>query len=257
LAVDTHGYTNAALAVGRLLKVDVLLRLKNLKERALYVPRGVDIPKELKDVVKPGVSLKAIEACWDELVRLVASIEAGFVTADVVLARFGSAAAAGDPFHRAADHLGRLLQTNFLCDYLAHEAFRREIHRILDHCESVHQLQRVIYYGLIPTRRGRRHEEALALSGSLTLLTNITRAWTTYRVQKSPPSLGFGAGCVSGQMRPGVDSVRKPGEERTYQLSRRLRLPCGALRAATGGGDRKQPATCALWSVASKPSGGT
>jgi TnpA family transposase len=135
-------------------------------------------------MVKPSVSLKAIEACWDELVRLAASIEAGFVTADVALARFGSAAAAGDPLHRAAEHLGRLLRTIFLCDYLAHEAFRREMHRILDHAESVHQLQRAIYYGPIPTRRGRRHEEALALSGSLTLLTNITVAWTTYRVQE-------------------------------------------------------------------------
>jgi Tn3 transposase DDE domain len=48
----------------------------------------------------------------------------------------------------------------------------------------VRQLQRVIYYGPIPTRRGRRHEEAMALSGSLTLLTNVALAWTTYRVQE-------------------------------------------------------------------------
>jgi TnpA family transposase len=134
--------------------------------------------------VKHAVSLKAIEAQWDELVRLTASIEAGLVTADVALARLASAAAAGEPLPRPADHLGRLLRTMFLCDYLAQEDFRRELHRMLDQGEAVHPLQRVIYYGPIPTRLGRRHEEAMASSGSLTLLTNVALARTTYRVQK-------------------------------------------------------------------------
>lgn len=184
VAVDTHGYTNSALGIGNLLSLDVLPRLKNLRERKLYVPRGITVPDNLKEVVDQNVSLRAIERQWDELVRLAASIETGIVTADVALAHFASAAAVGEPLQRAADQLGRLLRTIFLCDYLSNEAFRRELHRILGHGESVHQLQRVIYFGPIPVRRARRHEEAIALSGSLTLLTNITLAWTTYRVQE-------------------------------------------------------------------------
>ena len=100
------------------------------------------------------------------------------------MAHFASAAAVGEPLQRAANQLGRLLRTIFLCDYLSNEAFRRELHRILGHGESVHQLQRVIYFGPIPVRRARRHEESISLSGSLTLLTNISLAWTTYRVQE-------------------------------------------------------------------------
>ena len=133
VAVDTHGYTNSALAVARLLRLDLLPRLRHLRERKLYVPRRTDVPENLKGVVDKSVSERAVCAQWDELARLAASIEAGVVTADVALARFASAATSGDPLHRAADHLGKMLRTIFLCDYLANEAFRREVHRLLDH----------------------------------------------------------------------------------------------------------------------------
>ncbi len=41
LAVDTHGYTNAALAVSKLLGFDLCVRLRNLAERMLYVPSAI------------------------------------------------------------------------------------------------------------------------------------------------------------------------------------------------------------------------
>lgn len=67
--------------------------------------------------------------------------------------------AIGDPLHRAAEHLGRLLRTLFLCDYLAIDDFRREIHTLLNRGESVHQLQRAIYTGKVAPERGRRRDE--------------------------------------------------------------------------------------------------
>ncbi|MFX4377465.1 Tn3 family transposase, partial [Acinetobacter baumannii] len=81
------------------------------------------------------------------------------------LQRFGSAAQ-GDPLHRAAEHLGRLLRTVFLCDYIAIEDFRREIHTLLNRGESVHQLQRAVYSGKVAPERGRRRDEMKAISGS-------------------------------------------------------------------------------------------
>jgi len=92
-------------------------------------------------------------------------------------------AAQGDPLQRAADQLGRLLRTLFLCDYFTNPAFRREIHTLLNRGESVHQLQRAIYYGKIAHDRGRRTDEMKAISGSHALLTNIVMAWNTSRMQ--------------------------------------------------------------------------
>ena len=101
----------------------------------------------------------------------------------LALTRFGAASRA-DPIHQAGSALGKLLRTLFLCDYLSNEVFRREVLRILNHGESVHTLQRVIHFGSIAAARGRRREELVAISGSLTLLANVVMAWMTQRIQQ-------------------------------------------------------------------------
>ena len=91
-------------------------------------------------------------------------------------------AAIGDPLHRTAEHLGRLLRTLFLCDYLAIPDFPRGINTLLNRGESVHQLQRAIYGGAVAQERGRRRQEMVAISGAHALLTNIVLAWNTNRI---------------------------------------------------------------------------
>lgn len=92
LAVDTHGYTSAAMAVAKLLGFDLCPRLRDLAERKLLVPRNFEVPQGLEAVTMRRVSLAAIERGWDELLRLAASIRSGRVSASLALQRFGSAA---------------------------------------------------------------------------------------------------------------------------------------------------------------------
>ena len=181
LAVDTHGATNVAMAIAKLLGFDLCPRLRDLRERKLFVPRGWPVPESLEGVTVRRVSVKAIERGWDDLVRLAASIRAGKVSAAHAIHRLGSAAV-GDPLHRAAEHLGRLLRTLFLCDYLSIPDYRREIHTLLNRGESVHQLQRAIHGGQVAPERGRRRQEMAAISGAHALLTNIVLAWNTSRM---------------------------------------------------------------------------
>ena len=47
LAVDTHGYTSAAMAVAKLLGFDLCVRLRNLAERMLYLPASIELPEQL------------------------------------------------------------------------------------------------------------------------------------------------------------------------------------------------------------------
>ncbi len=178
LAVDTHGYTNPAMAVAKLLGFDLCPRLRDLAERKLYLPVRFTVPENIERITLQRVSLKAIRAGWDDLMRVIASVRIGKIGADLAL-RLLSSAAKGDPAYKAADHLGRLLRSNFLCDYACIEDFRREIRTLLSRGESVHQLQRVVYAGKVPTDRGRRRDEMTAISGSHALLTNIVLAWNT------------------------------------------------------------------------------
>ena len=184
LCVDTHGYSEFAMAIAKLLGLDLCPRLKRLQERKLFVPnKGIVIPGELKDVIDFDVSLRAIIKEWDTLVRITASIETGETSALVAIAHFGSVAR-GDPVHTAGVHLGRLVRSLFLCDYLTNEVFRRTIHRILAYGESVHTLQRAIHDGTPSKPRGRRPEELMATSGALTLLTNLCLTWNTMHMQR-------------------------------------------------------------------------
>ncbi len=172
------------MSLSKLLGFDLCPRLRDLSLRKLFLPKPFSIPEELERVTDRRVSLRAIDRGWDGLLRLAASIRTGRVSAALALQRFGSAAR-GDPVHRAADHLGRLLRSIYLCDYLAVEDFRREIHTLLDRGESVHQLQRAVYSGKVATERGRRQDEMQTISGSHALLTNIVLAWNTGKMHET------------------------------------------------------------------------
>lgn len=182
LAVDTHGYTEFAMAIAKLLGFALCPRLARLAERKLYVPKSAKVPESLGDMVVASVSLKAIVEEWDNLVRLASSIETGHTSATVALARYGSAAS-DSPTYRAGVHLGRLIRSVYLCDYITSVELRRSIHRILVHGEAVHTLQRAIYAGSFSKPRGQHESELYAASGSLTLMTNLCLAWTSRRMQ--------------------------------------------------------------------------
>ena len=183
LAVDTHGFTDFAMATSKLLGFDLCPRLKNLKNRRLHLPQGFSSPASLKQVVTRDVRTSDIGGeGWTDLIRVIASIDGGWTSGMLALERFGSASRR-DPIYKAGTNLGKLYRTLFLCDYFTNASFRRELLRILSHGESVHTLQRAIYFGGIAVSRGRRHEELVAISGSLTLLTNLAMAWMTHKLQ--------------------------------------------------------------------------
>jgi TnpA family transposase len=182
LAVDTHGFTDFAMAAAKLLGFDLCPRLKNLKNRRLHLPAGFKVPAALKPVAQRDVHPERIEEGWDGLARVVASIAGGWTSGMLALERFGSASR-HDPVHQTGTHLGKLYRTLFLCDYFTNPSFRRELLRILNYGESVHRLQRAIHFGGIAVARGRRHDELVAISGSLTLLSNLAMAWMTHKLQ--------------------------------------------------------------------------
>lgn len=183
LATDTHGYTEFGMTLAKMLGLDLCPRLAQQKERKLYLPRRMEYPKSLKRIVDPTISIPMIRKYWDNLLRISASVKSGNLTATTALTRFGSAAA-DDPVYRAGVHYGRLLRSLYLADYFLSEPLRRAVNRILAHGEAVHTLQRAIYQGTFSKPRGRREEEQVAMSGSLTLMANLCLTWTTMQLQR-------------------------------------------------------------------------
>jgi TnpA family transposase len=123
-----------------------------------------------------------IEAHWDSLVHLAASVMLGHASAATALARFGSAAR-GDPIYDAGVQLGKPLRTAFLADYFVNVGFRRELRRVLNRGESVNALKRAIYTGRVAPTQARRADEMQAVADALSLLANIVMAWNTAQMQ--------------------------------------------------------------------------
>jgi TnpA family transposase len=182
LAVDTHGYTDFAMALARLLGFDLCPRLKELKQRHLFLPRGMVVPAEIASVCEANVNTDLIEKHWDTLVHLAASVMSGNASAVAALARFGSAAR-GEAVYEAGVQLGRLLRTAFLADYFVKTPFRQELRRVLNRGEAVNAMKRAIYTGRISPAQAKRPEEMQAVADGLSLLANIVMAWNTMQMQ--------------------------------------------------------------------------
>jgi len=183
LAVDTHGHTDFAMALAKLLGFDLCPRLKALKDRHLVLPRGTTIPDSIGEICSATVDLERIRAHWDATIHLVASVHSGHTSAVHVTARFGSASR-GDPLYEAVVHLGRLLRTVFLCDYFLNDTFRRELLRVLNRGEAVNALKRAIYTGRVASHQAKRADEMQAVADALSLRANILMAWNTAQMQQ-------------------------------------------------------------------------
>ncbi len=190
------------MALAKGLNFDLCPRLRNLAERKLYLPAEFKVPEGIERVTTKRLSLRAIRLGWDDFLRVLASIRIGRISAELAMQRLGSAARTNKA-QKAAEHLGRLLRSIFLCDYVTIEDFRREIHTLLSRGESVHQLQRAIHDGRVPHERGRRGDEMKAISGAHALLTSIVLAWNTHRMNDVVERLRKGgtniedAGCAA------------------------------------------------------------
>ena len=182
LAVDTHGFTHFALATAKLLGFDLSPRLAGLAGRKLYLPAGVRVPEALEARVERMKPSRLAREGWDGLLHLVASLEAGYGSPTTIIERHGSAAQ-GTPAYECGTFLGKVLRSLFLLDYLIKPDFRREVHRLLSQGESLHLLQRALMAGRIEAKHGRTLAEATAISGAITLLTNVVMAWNTNAMQ--------------------------------------------------------------------------
>lgn len=203
LAVDTHGFTYFAMLVAKLLGFDLCPRLADLKSRRLHLPVGFDVPDALQDVVDCDLDEIAMEAAYDEHVRIASSIRVGQCSAVQALDRYGSDAR-GQPAYDAGVQLGMMLTSIYLMDYFLNPEFRGEIQHALNRGESIHTLQRAIHDGAMSNDLAKRDESLAGVSSALSLLCNIVMAWNAEGMQAA------------------LDRIRADGQEPLSQDLRRI-----------------------------------
>lgn len=127
------------------------------------VCRATAVAAEIAPVVVASLDTALIEAHWDTLVHLAASVMNGLASAVAAWARFGPAAL-GAPIYATGVQLGRLLRTVFLAACFINAAFRRELLCVLNRGEAVNALKRAIYAGRVTLAEGKRVDETQAVA---------------------------------------------------------------------------------------------
>lgn len=87
---DTGGFSDHVFAMCRLLGFFFAPRIRDLKDKKLYVLPGMTVPPELVPLAAGAINLRVITEHWSELLRLAMSIKTATVTASVILRKLSA-----------------------------------------------------------------------------------------------------------------------------------------------------------------------
>jgi TnpA family transposase len=124
---DTGGFSDHVFAMCHLLGFRFAPRIRDLKEKRLYILPGMTVPPELASLVAGAINLRALSDHWIELLRLAMSIKTGTVTASVILRKL-SAYPRQNGLALALRELGKLGRTLFTLEWLQDPELRRRSH---------------------------------------------------------------------------------------------------------------------------------
>jgi TnpA family transposase len=147
---DTGGATDHVFALCHLLGFRFAPRLRDIGDRKLGSIAAPSTYKGIENLMGRTIKTAAIEADWDDIVRIVASIKDGTVAPSVILRKL-AAYKRQNRLDFALAELGRIERTLFTLDWLEQPELRRACQAGLNKGEARHTLAAAIY----TNRQGR------------------------------------------------------------------------------------------------------
>ena len=125
--VDTGGYQDTLWGACHLLGFSLEPRIRNIGEMRLFrMRRRVDEYERIQALFSAAINTRVIRENWDDVLRLMASIYTGFVSASQVLRKL-NAYHVESGLYKALREVGRIAKTAFLLDFVTVEAVRRGV----------------------------------------------------------------------------------------------------------------------------------
>jgi TnpA family transposase len=168
----------------RLLGFRFAPRIRDLKEKRLYLLPGMTVPPEFASLVAGTISVRAVSDHWFELLRLAMSIKTGTVTASLILRKL-AAYPRQNGLALALRELGKLERTFFTLQWLQDPELRRRSHVGLNKGEQQNALRRAVFFNRLGEIRDRSYENQRHRASGLNLLVAAIILWNTTYLQRA------------------------------------------------------------------------
>jgi TnpA family transposase len=188
---DTGGVSDHVFGLCHLLGFRYAPRIRDLKDRRLYLFPGDEAPASLRPLVGGVINLDHLAANWDELLRVATSIRMGTVTASAMLRKL-AAYPRQNGLAVALRELGRIERTLFTLDWLSDPALRRRANAGLNKGEARNALARAIFFNRLGEMRDRTFENQVYRASGLNLLVCAVILWNTRYLQAALADMGDG-----------------------------------------------------------------
>lgn len=185
---DTGGATEHIFALFDLLGYSFSPRIRDLRDRRLFVFRKASTYPVLAPLIAGQVKEKLIEDHWDELLRLAASIKTGTVTASLILKKL-AAYPRQNGLARALRELGRLERTLFTLRWLENPELRKKTNLELNKGEAKNALSRAVFFNRLGEIRDRSYENQRYRASGLNLIVASIILWNTVYLARAVEEL--------------------------------------------------------------------
>jgi TnpA family transposase len=186
---DTGGASDHVFGLCHLLGFRFVPRLRDIADRKLGSILAPSSYRGIECLMGRTIKTAAIEADWDDIVRVVASIKDGTVAPSVIMRKL-AAYKRQNKLDFALAELGRIERTLFALDWLEQPTLRRACQAGLNKGEARHTLAAAIY----TNRQGRFTDRSLEnqeyRASGLNLLIAAISYWNTLYLDRAVQHLG-------------------------------------------------------------------
>ena len=185
---DGGGDSDHVFALCSLLGFQFAPRIPALKHRRLYsFGKPSDYPT-LEPMIGGRINVALISAHWIAILRIVASIRTGTVTASVIMRQL-AAYPRQNGVAAALRELGRLERTLFTLDWIEDPELRRSTGQELNKGESRNSLARAVFIHRLGEIRDRTYENQQHRASGLNLVVTAIILWNTRYLERAVATL--------------------------------------------------------------------
>lgn len=177
-STDTHGYSEVMFCATDCIKVEFAPRIKGVKHATLYgfSPKRIYEAKGYKIHPSKNINEKVIEAEWDNILRLMATIILHESSASQIFKRLSSYAKQ-HPLYCAMKEYGRIIKSIFILRYIDDVELRQSIQKQLNRIELSNKFANAISFDNDhEIQYGTKEEQDIAINCQR-LIQNIIVLW--------------------------------------------------------------------------------